>query len=416
MSLFTKSLKDIGINDVIAFCGEGIEEGIRIEYKEDWTDNKKLAREIASFANTYGGLLLIGIAERDRKPILPLTGIDLEEGIDEKITSISFKGINPPVFPEIKICEMKDNPRKAVIVIRVYESDDTPHRVEQDTKVYIRVSSQKEPVLAPFEEIEWMMNRRKKALDNSDRLLSRARKRFFEKYKKTGPDPQPGQRQVGIGTLSGLRPPEYKVPPTRGILIIPLYPHQEIIMYLDLVSVINRSVASNFPAYRISHRDYISTQDSIIYCTSGQEISHTEINSFGLVFHKEDFSLDEHNYHGDKSLIDIDTTLGMIYSILSFALNFYKNVGFWGSIKIDLTFDQILMRKLSFGHTDQKFSKNQFDNQIIVERKTTVFELVDNIDETVIDIFKEFLWSFGVKSDPKTNFPEILKRAITRII
>ncbi len=393
-------MNDIEIGDVINFCNEGIEEGIRVEYKEDWTDNKKLAREIASFANTYGGVLLIGIGEKDRKPLLPVSGIDLEDGFEEKITSITFKGINPPVFPEIKICEIKDSPSKAVIVIRVHESNDTPHRVEQDTKVYIRVSSQKEPILAPFEEIEWLMNRRKKALDNSNIILLRANKRFYEKYKFIRSTPKPGQTQVGIGLHSDLMPPEYKLPPTRGISIIPLYPHQELTNYLDLKGLIDQAAPHYFPYYRNFRNDF-STQNSIMYSKSDGTVCHTEINSFGLVFHKEDFSLDEHNSLNAKDIIDIHLTLGMIYSVLSFAMQFYKKIGFWGTVKIDVIFDRIIKKRLFFDSTASDFIKNEFDNEITIERKTSVFELAESIDEMFIDIYKEFFWSFGARETAK---------------
>ena len=415
MSLFTKSMKDVELSDVESFCKEGIEEGIRVEYKEDWTDNKKLAREIASFANTYGGLLLIGVSEKDRKPVVPFLGIDLVEGLEEKITSITYKGINPPVFPEIKVCPIQDRPNKAVLVIRVHESDDTPHRVEQDTKVYLRVSSQKEPVLAPFETIEWLINRRKKAIDNSIRILSRANKRFFEKYKFIRPIAKPDQKQVGIGMHSDLVPPEYKLPSTRGISVIPLYPHHELVRYLDLKKMIDQSAPYYFPTYR-GFRNDTSMQDSMIYSTNDGTVCHTEINSFGLVFHKEDFSLDERNPMEAKDVIDIHLTMAMIYSVLSFAVQFYTMIGFWGTLKINVIFDRILQRRLFYNSSSSDFIKNEFDNEIIIERITSVFELTETVDTVVIDIYREIFWSLGARGAAiSANLEKILENAKNKL-
>src|SRR5208283_703610 len=225
MSLYTKAINDIAIEDVISFCTQSNEEGIRLEYKKDFSSrdaNRQIAKEIASFANTYGGILLIGIEEIDRKPMLPVVGIPNQEGLDEKVNSIALKAINPPVFPEIKICTVNEDSQNVVIVVRVHESNETPHRIEQDTKVYIRVASQNEPVLAPFEEIEWLINRREKAVANRKRLLKRAQIRFSNKYQ------QPKNPDTKV--LTTLQPPEeYVLPPTREISVIPLYPDRHLL-------------------------------------------------------------------------------------------------------------------------------------------------------------------------------------------
>jgi predicted HTH transcriptional regulator len=89
-----------------------------------------------------------------------------------------LKNIYPPVFPETKICRFGNNHEKAVVVIRVQESDETPHTVERTTGIYVRVESQNEPQRARYEEIEWLINRREKAVENRERLLRRAEERF----------------------------------------------------------------------------------------------------------------------------------------------------------------------------------------------------------------------------------------------
>jgi hypothetical protein len=41
MSIFTKPIDKITFKDVERFCREGIPEGVKIEYKEDFPSNKK---------------------------------------------------------------------------------------------------------------------------------------------------------------------------------------------------------------------------------------------------------------------------------------------------------------------------------------------------------------------------------------
>jgi len=181
MNIFVNPINEIEFKDVKAFCDEQIEENDRVEYKKAFSnkdEKKQIAKEISSFANTHGGIILVGVGEKDRKPKLPIEGIDYVEGFNEKVTSIALKNIYPPVFPETKVCKFGNKLEKAVVVIRVQESDETPHTVERTTGIYVRVDSQNEPQRARYEEIEWLMNRRKKAVENRERLLMRAEERF----------------------------------------------------------------------------------------------------------------------------------------------------------------------------------------------------------------------------------------------
>lgn len=383
MSLFTKPINEITIDDVETFCKQGIGEGVRLEYKKDFSGknaNRQIAKEVASFANTYGGLLLIGVDEDDRKPKTPLSGIDFTEGLEEKIVSIALKGINPPVFPEIQVCELKKNPEKAIIVIRVQESDETPHRIEQDTKIYIRAASQSEPALARFEEIEWLINRREKAIANRERLLRRAYQRFAEKYKEN----KPGVKLA-----------------CRGMSIIPLYPHGELTRYLELpnrvVTTAVRCPAGEFPE---NVYNGVALQESIIFSSSmpwndSMEIKHTEINSFGLIFHKE--SVFETSVSGEQ-VIEDPRTLEMIYKTLLFAKKFYKETGFGGIAYVRLFFKGIKGRALTLPNlfpSGKKKYKNEFDDEINIERKVSVSKLLEDFEGVVLDLYREFLWSFG---------------------
>ena len=85
--LYTKRITDIEWNDVVDFCNQRIQEGATLDYKKDFPNN--LQKTIASFANTMGGIILIGVDEdNENKPILPVDGIIFERGISEKIMNL----------------------------------------------------------------------------------------------------------------------------------------------------------------------------------------------------------------------------------------------------------------------------------------------------------------------------------------
>ena len=147
--LFSKRIDEITYDDVLAFCKEGHEEGIRLDYKVDWP--KDLAKIIAAMANTFGGLILVGVDEEDRRPKLPIAGVKFtsKEQLSQKVASIAFDAIYPPLFPEVAVCEFESKghkkPDRVVIIIRVHESHESPHTVENGTKVYLRVADQTKP-------------------------------------------------------------------------------------------------------------------------------------------------------------------------------------------------------------------------------------------------------------------------------
>lgn len=95
-----------------------------------------------------------------------------------------------------------------------------------------------------------------------------------------------------------------------------------------------------------------------------------------------------------------------------FAKRFYREIGYWGIIQIDLTFDEIKGRRLFVDNGRSNFKTQDFDNDISIKRKTTVSNLSDNLAETAIDICREFLRSFGVRN------PDcfILKNQIEKLI
>lgn len=381
MSIFVKPINEIEFEDVKAFCDEQIEENRRVEYKKAFSskdEKKQIAKEISAFANTHGGIILVGVGEKDRKPKLPIDGIDYVKGLNEKVTSIALKNIYPPVFPETKVCRFGDNLEKAVVVIRVQESDETPHTVERTTGIYVRVDSQSEPQRAPFEEIEWLMNRRKKAVENRERLLRRAEERF---------DNQP-TRNV------------FKA--FQCVSVIPVFPHAPLVVLENLSDIANQSKVSvhncDFPLtsqYKTAHESIIDEAQYSAF------LNYTEINLFGLIFSKQSLW----GNHNEK-IVNLYEAAHMVEGVLRFSLNFYKKVGYRGLISINLSLEGInegilanpssIMRSKPL---ERPLGSSDFDDFISLKRKVTVSELSGRFDEIAEGLYNEFLWSFGVDND-----------------
>jgi transcription antitermination factor NusG len=377
MSIFVKPINEIEFEDVKAFCAEQIEENSRLEYKKDFSrknEKKQIAKEISAFANTHGGIILVGVDEKDRIPILPIDGIDYIEGLNEKVTSIALKSIYPPVFPETKVCKfMRNNLKKAVVVIRVQESDETPHTVENTTGIYVRVDSQDEPQRAPFEEIEWLINRRKKAVENRERLLRRAEERFNN---------QPTKKNFKA---------------FQCVSVIPVFPHAPLVALENLRDIADKSKVhtGDFPPAG----PYETAHESIVYETHYSEfLNYTEINQYCLIFSKQSLWMND-----NEKKVYLFETSKLVKDVLKYSLKFYKKVGYFGLILISLSLDGIKGGVLTTSNrppfSDRTSGTPVIDDFISLERKITVNELSERFDEIVKDLFNEFLWSFGVNND-----------------
>ena len=379
MSIYVKPINEIEFEDVKAFCDEQIEENRRLEYKMAFSskdEKKQIAKEISAFANTHGGIILVGVGEKDRKPKLPIDGIDYVKGLNEKVTSIALKNIYPPVFPETKVCRFGDNHEKAVVVIRVQESDETPHTVEYTKGIYVRVDSQNEPQRARYEEIEWLINRREKAVENRERLLRRVEERF---------DNQPRRKNFKA---------------FQGVSVIPVFPHAPLVALESLSDIADKSKVSvhncDFPLTN----QYKTAHESIVYYSVYESfLNYTEINLFGLIFSKQRLWGSD-----NENKVNLFEAAHMVEGVLRFSLNFYEKIGYWGLILISLSLEGIRGGFLtssarSADPFERPLGRSDFDDSITIERKITVRELSERFDEIVKDLFNEFLWSFGVDHD-----------------
>ena len=103
-----KKLDDIEYNDVVDFIKLRMPESNILEYKSDFSRDKKkriktseLGKDVSSFANTEGGWLIYGIAtDKDENTEIhypkeqideAIVGIDYEPGLEKKIEDMNFK-------------------------------------------------------------------------------------------------------------------------------------------------------------------------------------------------------------------------------------------------------------------------------------------------------------------------------------
>ncbi|MYB00346.1 ATP-binding protein, partial [Candidatus Poribacteria bacterium] len=212
--MFTKPIDKITFEDVENFCHE-FGEGVRVEYKREIAHIPKI---VSSFANTLGGIFIIGVeTDEMNKVVSPIKGMPKETGIEERILQSALTGIYPAVMPEV-IIRAVPNSNNVVVIIRVDESIQAPHAIEKSTKIYFRSGSITQPYkLADTERIAYMFKRREDSQVIAKQILNRIEER--------------------TETLCATDNPNLTV------IIRPVFPYQSVISTVDIHEVARAELA-----------------------------------------------------------------------------------------------------------------------------------------------------------------------------
>lgn len=133
-------------------------EGDTVEFKQKLSSPRNLAVLMASFANSYGGEIFLGVTNKSK-----VRGI---ENVQETVTKIN-KTINliaPKLKPEIEVVEIYG---KNVVVISVEPSNNAPHAVQGE--YYKRKGHFS--CLASIKQVEEIITVRVEKSENSENVL-----------------------------------------------------------------------------------------------------------------------------------------------------------------------------------------------------------------------------------------------------
>jgi hypothetical protein len=111
---------------------------VTLEFKREYS--KSLLTTIAAMANTYGGMILVGINDKVEPGTERVVGVDAQDTID-KIASGCREKFDPPWEPTFIPVPFDDGTGRSVVVIRV-DANVAPRPLLIDLKAPIRLSGQ----------------------------------------------------------------------------------------------------------------------------------------------------------------------------------------------------------------------------------------------------------------------------------
>lgn len=110
-------------------------EGKTLEFKRDLSSPRNILRTVCAFANSAGGVIVIGID--DAQAVL---GIEHPLDEEERLCNIIADGIEPVVVPHVDMLNARG---RSLLRVEVFPSPSRPHRVIGDGHrgVYVRLGS-----------------------------------------------------------------------------------------------------------------------------------------------------------------------------------------------------------------------------------------------------------------------------------
>jgi len=394
--IFSKPIAELNIEDIKTFCEKGIREGFALDYKADFPHD--LAKSICAFANTFGGVILIGVEEdNESKPKLPVKGILFERGLHERVMSIILDNINPPLFPEINVIKFeKENKELAVIVVGIPQSDETPHTINNRRFVYVRTDNRNKPEeVATIEQIEWLLNKRKKSEELKKSLYNDADERLVDIYRSI--------KHIGTGEGATILPKGLSLPKAQGIFsAIPLFPNKPFINVRELKNLCNgddlriRDYFGGLNYFPYFDQEVKTTQQSVISYflnETRKQILFYEFNIYGLFFYQEPFGWcmnekGQRERSGKINSVWFHHVLARLDQFLEIIERFYDKIGVLGLIEVKLKLNNIFGLKMVRADT---FFSFPHDERISNQRNLEIRRILtkQQLKETRVDILKE---------------------------
>ncbi len=312
--MFTKLAADITFSDIEDFCRE-FGEGVRVEYKQEIQHIPKI---VSSFANTLGGIFIIGAeTDENNKVKFPIQGIPNRGRIEEQIQESALNGIYPAVIPEVIICDVP-NTNNVVVIIRVDESVEAPHAIQNSTRVYIRIGSITQPYkleLAEIDRIEYMLKRRGDSQVTARQIFNRAEERTESLFATNRPN------------ITAITRPVF---PYR-----PLIATEKIRDFARHTGFINNPTGARAAGGMVD----VTRGDIGLY-------DYWEYNEYGIAYRRK--SLDSSFIGSEEEYLDFWECVAMIGRFIDRARYFYKECAYLGAIEIAVQLRHIFDKKLSF--------------------------------------------------------------------
>lgn len=156
INIFRKRFEDVTSEDIQKLFDMQYQESQIVEYKSQMygrsdSEKKEMLRDISSFANAYGGILIIGIEEQNKVPINKINIENVEQETD-RIEMSCLSNIEPRISGlKCKVISMESG--ENIIIVFIPRSFRKPHMINFKDLNQFWIRHQERKLLMSIEEI-----------------------------------------------------------------------------------------------------------------------------------------------------------------------------------------------------------------------------------------------------------------------
>lgn len=136
VNLLVRDIHDITYSDVVEFCEQKVLESVQLDYKLNIP--KDLAKHFATFSNTQGGLIIIGVGEDAQGFPTTYNGVPNDGKLVDRVHQFAA---NVTPLPTYDVCTTGEQNGNVFILVRIDEGAATPYNTLNDPTVWIRTGT-----------------------------------------------------------------------------------------------------------------------------------------------------------------------------------------------------------------------------------------------------------------------------------
>jgi hypothetical protein len=315
------------------------------EYKREFP-KRGLAKQFASFSNTRGGLIIIGPATIERKilrlgnfdPVILSSGVPIScNGVinDNKLLDQihQYATLIQPI-PAYQACITDEKNGRVFALIRIFEGDNTPYFIHNDSNIWIRTGNISNPIdHASPDALELLYMKREKAeklrniqLDRKSEIvnaaIARQEKQRVLAISSTDETEQSHINQNEVGSNISLCEISFQ----------PFYPKKSLINPFEIKNSLS-TLRSRFHNSEFPNISRLETMPygvlSFYWSNVTGSLQIDQVFGSGLISNSRDISRIDEN--GNKSIL-LTLAAIFIYSTLLFGVKYYSYIGYHGNI------------------------------------------------------------------------------------
>jgi hypothetical protein len=367
-------------------------ENLRLEFKSEVPDRDETLKKLSSFANTYGGTMVVGAMARSSDGrIESLPGVEPQQGYKQKVIDWCFKEASPPVTLEVSDPIPVAN-AKVCYLIRVAESDLSPHFLNGRKGIWVRVdefSGRAKAELADETEIRHLLDRRKVIVERRTALLERARRRLIN---QTGFSMSPARLEL---------------------CVVPRFPARPLCAEQDLQFLVSGSIVqrrgSGFPDFGdgyVSQHESVSLLRPMLDMAPGHSLF--EVNIWGMLFYAMRIQTNEDGAVG----IYLYRVVGSVSLFIRHAARMLQSMGYSGPVVLETSLLSIrgVLWHYELRGAPRVHSGAPLDSDVRFEVSTSAQALLEKPDGVAMDVLRMLM--FSVNLPDQVHTPEKVEKLL----